>query len=142
MSPKLANQISIGATAAGHTVGEDATAFSKWNSGLKDRFQIEITTPSTTGKPTISLTNEEIKQFELLNNPPPDKSRVVYEGNDPELQALFNGARTNSSQLTAPSNEFNASVSVDNNAGSATRYYLNGSGRKKKCKWRNSSISI
>ena len=39
----LANQISIGATASGHTVGEDATAFSKWNNGLVDRFQRTIT---------------------------------------------------------------------------------------------------
>ena len=135
MSPKLANQISIGATAAGHTVGEDATAFSKWNSGLKDRFQIEITTPSTTGTTTTSKTNEDIslnsQDPKALNNKPPDKSHVVYEGNDSELKGLFNGAGTNNnSQLTAPSNEFNASVSIVYNEGSGTKYYLDEAGER------------
>lgn len=136
IGPKLANQISIGATAAGHTVGEDATAFSKWNLGLKDRFQIEVTTPSTTGKPTASKTNEDEKDENdttTTTTQPIDNSRVVYGGNDPELQALFNGARTNSnSQLTAPNSAFNAALSIDYDAGSATRYYLNEAGERKR----------
>lgn len=42
IGPDLSTIISIGATAQGSVVGEDATAFSKWNSGLTDRFQQDI----------------------------------------------------------------------------------------------------
>ena len=38
ITSKLATTISIGATANNNVVNEDATAFSKWNSGLVDRF--------------------------------------------------------------------------------------------------------
>lgn len=45
IGPDLSTIISIGATAQGTVVGEDATAFSNWNSGLRDRFQQEIEEP-------------------------------------------------------------------------------------------------
>ncbi len=46
ITPELASMISIGATAAGEDVkNEDATAFSKWNAGLKDRFSEKIIDP-------------------------------------------------------------------------------------------------
>ncbi|MDB4378195.1 lysozyme [bacterium] len=45
IGPDLASIISIGATAQGTVVGSDATAFSKWNEGLKDRFQQEVEEP-------------------------------------------------------------------------------------------------
>lgn len=45
IGPDLSTIISIGATAQGTVVGEDATAFSSWNSGLKDRFQQKIDNP-------------------------------------------------------------------------------------------------
>ena len=35
--------ITIGATAGGYVKGTEATAFSKWNIGLKDRFKEEFT---------------------------------------------------------------------------------------------------
>ena len=38
LSKNFSNQISIGAQAGGRAVGEDATFFSKWNLGLKDRI--------------------------------------------------------------------------------------------------------
>ena len=38
ITSKLATMLSIGATANNNSVNEDATAFSKWNSGLRDRF--------------------------------------------------------------------------------------------------------
>jgi len=44
-SPKLASQLSIGATANGVALGQDATGLSKWNSGLVDRFQQTIEDP-------------------------------------------------------------------------------------------------
>jgi len=45
LSSKVANQLSIGATARGVAVGEDSTGFSNWNRGLVDRFQETIDDP-------------------------------------------------------------------------------------------------
>jgi hypothetical protein len=57
ITPDLASMITIGATAeAGTKVkNEDATAFAKWNAGLTDRFNLEITEPSS----IINLSDEE-----------------------------------------------------------------------------------
>lgn len=47
ITPQLSSMISIGATAAGgNTKGIDATAFSKWNEGLVDRFNVNTTYPN------------------------------------------------------------------------------------------------
>ena len=42
IGPELATQITIGATANQSIKNEDATAFSKWNRGLVDRFSLKI----------------------------------------------------------------------------------------------------
>ena len=42
ISPELSTIITIGATANSTVVGENATAFSKFNAGLKDRFKEQI----------------------------------------------------------------------------------------------------
>ena len=42
ISPELSTMITIGATANSTVVGENATAFSKFNAGLKDRFKEQI----------------------------------------------------------------------------------------------------
>ena len=48
ITPDLATQITIGATAAGSSVkNEDATAFSKWSEGLVDRFNQKYSEPLT-----------------------------------------------------------------------------------------------
>jgi hypothetical protein len=46
ITPELATTLTIGATANGQVVGEDATAFSKWNRGLIDRFNQKVIEPS------------------------------------------------------------------------------------------------
>jgi hypothetical protein len=43
ITPEFATMITIGATAGGYVKGTEATAFSKWNTGLKDRFKEEFT---------------------------------------------------------------------------------------------------
>lgn len=49
ITPEYANMITVGSTANGYVVGEDATAFSKWNTGIIDRFKQEfINTPNNT----------------------------------------------------------------------------------------------
>ena len=45
LTPELSSIISIGTTAGGSSTAEDATAFSYWNEGLKDRYQNKIIEP-------------------------------------------------------------------------------------------------
>jgi hypothetical protein len=47
ISPNLATIITVGATANGKVVGEDATAFSKWNTALKNRITETLVDSST-----------------------------------------------------------------------------------------------
>ena len=49
ITPEFATMITVGATADGYVVGEESTAFSKWNNGIIDRFKESLdfeTTPS------------------------------------------------------------------------------------------------
>ena len=47
ITPQLSSMISIGATANGtSTKNYDATAFSSWNSGLKDQYQLNLVDPN------------------------------------------------------------------------------------------------
>ena len=47
ISKDYATQISIGATSKGAIPGTEATAFSKWNIGIRDRFKNNLTSPDT-----------------------------------------------------------------------------------------------
>jgi hypothetical protein len=71
LDPKFAQIISIGATAQGGIVGEDATAFTSLNRGLKDRIKPEIfaaTGYSSTGTINIETTDPENQfQTSLVN---------------------------------------------------------------------------
>lgn len=56
----LASMISIGAQANGQAVGEDATAFSKWNEGLKDRvFPVKKSKETNTQSPEEKATEQK-----------------------------------------------------------------------------------
>ena len=48
ITPEYATMITVGATAGGYVKGVEATAFSKWNTGLVDRFKEEFTPPQAT----------------------------------------------------------------------------------------------
>ena len=61
VTPEYATMITIGATANGEVVGENATAFSKWNVGIKDRFNTNITTSKRVAGQN-SLTPQQRKQ--------------------------------------------------------------------------------
>jgi hypothetical protein len=66
ITPDLAAMVTIGATAAGGSAkGIDATAFSKWNAGLSDRFNHEIVYPlvDTTVEVTDAIRLEKEKEF-------------------------------------------------------------------------------
>lgn len=64
----MATMLSIGATANGYVVGEEATAFSKWNFGMKDRYYEEIVDAEYDEKiqsqlsETLRKENEEIQR--------------------------------------------------------------------------------
>jgi hypothetical protein len=58
ITPEFATMITIGATAGGYVKGTEATAFSKWNTGLKDRFKEEFT-PGNENSVQISGTDNE-----------------------------------------------------------------------------------
>ena len=45
ITPEYATMITVGATAGGYVKGTEATAFSKWNIGLTDRFKEELLPP-------------------------------------------------------------------------------------------------
>lgn len=93
LSSKLANQISIGATAKGVVAGEDSTGYSNWNRGLIDRFQVSIDDPSTEDETTDTTT--------LTTNPSPENEKdekstikfVSYTGGDPVLSAIAKDSR-------------------------------------------------
>jgi hypothetical protein len=48
ITPEYATMITVGATAGGYVKGTEATAFSKWNTGLIDRFKEELLHPQGT----------------------------------------------------------------------------------------------
>ena len=69
ISPALSSMIAIGATNSGYVKGTDATAFSKWNKGLTDRFKIQLV-PGTVDSPPkkILFDGKEVELDEALNN--------------------------------------------------------------------------
>ena len=52
ITPEYATMVTVGATANGYVKGTEATAFSRWNKGIIDRFKDELISPnpSTTAK--------------------------------------------------------------------------------------------
>ena len=64
ITPDLATTITIGATANGSVVGEDATSFSKWNQGLIDRYKKDTFTPSKYVPPVTSTSENKDNKFQ------------------------------------------------------------------------------
>jgi len=62
VSKEYASMISIGATAAGYTKGMEATMFSKWNTGITDRFKEEYV-PNNGVTPPIGSANEAVRNY-------------------------------------------------------------------------------
>ncbi len=66
ISNDLSNMITVGAQANGQAVGEDATAFSKWNEGLLDRV-FKVKKSKDTNTQTAEQQAEEQKNIEKQN---------------------------------------------------------------------------
>jgi hypothetical protein len=79
ISKEYASMISIGATAAGYTKGMEATMFSKWNTGIIDRFKEEYVPPDPSTNPTGSENEAVINYIEnvLFKNPTTLKPQQV-----------------------------------------------------------------
>ena len=60
ITPEYATMITVGATADGYVVGSEATAFSKWNIGIIDRFKEAISLNNT------PQNNKLIKKYETI----------------------------------------------------------------------------
>ena len=71
ITPEFATMITVGATAGGYVKGVEATAFSRWNYGLTDRFKEEFTPGNIASvTPTGSVDEAEVNYVNkfLLNN--------------------------------------------------------------------------
>jgi len=55
ITPELSTMLTVGATANSIVVGENSTAFSKFNAGLKDRYKEEIVYIDDDGKPISNI---------------------------------------------------------------------------------------
>jgi putative chitinase len=62
ITPDFANMAAISSTAGGYVKGVENTMFSKWNKGLNDRLQPEISAPLSTG---FSNSRDEVKETYL-----------------------------------------------------------------------------
>jgi hypothetical protein len=70
ITSKLSSMLSIGATANNNSLNEDATAFSKWNMGLIDRFQQKITDGTPDGCKVEECVEEEDQIVTLVIEKP------------------------------------------------------------------------
>ena len=115
ITPDLASMISIGAAAGNSNIKNyDATAFSKWNNGLKDRYSQEYIDPSFTLASTNTLSNataykfittEEVKVlYNAFNNSyqakNADKILVLEDGEITQQQADANDIPSTAAGLT------------------------------------------
>ena len=65
ISKEYATMITIGATANGAIPGAEATAFSKWNIGISDRFKTQIVDGESEGEETLEDQNKAVLQSYL-----------------------------------------------------------------------------
>jgi hypothetical protein len=65
ITPEYATMITVGATAGGYVKGTEATAFSKWNTGLVDRFKEKFIPPTKTKE--TAKTDEDEPAIMYLN---------------------------------------------------------------------------
>lgn len=79
ITPELAKMLTIGAQANGTAMGQDATAFSKWNEGLTDRVMPDKTDRTETNKETGDANAKIVEDYSNLEK---EYSNVVTRLND------------------------------------------------------------
>jgi hypothetical protein len=63
ITPEYATMITVGATAGGYVKGTEATAFSRWNEGLIDRFKEKFTPGNENSLPDSSGVDEAVTNY-------------------------------------------------------------------------------
>jgi hypothetical protein len=109
ITPEYATMMTIGATAKGYVKGVDATAFSKWNNGITDRYKEEVIpanqASSDNGKPEDD--QEPVENY---------RNRFLQDANSKYASRFgFSGD-------FGQSLEFNDSI-ISNNIAIASEYY-------------------
>ena len=72
ITPQFATMITVGATSGGYTKGVEATAFSKWNTGLKDRYKTKFV-------PGNKATAEAAEQAEVSGSATEDEAVTNFK---------------------------------------------------------------
>jgi hypothetical protein len=135
--PNLATMITVGSTSNGYVVGQDATALSRMNAGLKDRFKPNITTPISPPAETPSTSSLErnyktqLEAFNVFLTELGSFNNEVYpKWNQEAITAFSNAASTfyeydQAKQTQAAQEEKDASGSLKNpNAASPNGGFL------------------
>jgi hypothetical protein len=79
ITPEYATMITIGATAGGYVKGTEATAFSRWNEGLTDRFKEKFTPGNENSIPDASGVDEAVINYvEKMLAPPKYPARLGF----------------------------------------------------------------
>jgi len=63
ITPEYATMITVGATAGGYVKGTEATAFSRWNEGLTDRFKEKFTPGNANSLPDSNGIDEAVTNY-------------------------------------------------------------------------------
>jgi hypothetical protein len=63
ISPEFATMVTVGATAGGYVKGTEGTAFSKWNTGLTDRFKEQLLPGNGSSYTTSGEVNEAVTNY-------------------------------------------------------------------------------
>jgi hypothetical protein len=103
ITPEFATMITVGATAGGYVKGTEATAFSKWNFGLIDRYKEEFTPGNIS---SVKKSNTE------------DEAEVTY------VNEFLAGGYVTRYGITSLTGDFNLSPdAIERNISVVTEYY-------------------
>ena len=109
ITPEYATMITVGATAGGYVKGTEATAFSRWNAGLTDRFKEEILPSNPTSQKSNSGGVDEA-EINYVN-----KFLDKYNGKHGIKGNLYDGGSISKCELS--------SDIIDSNISIVTEYY-------------------
>ena len=90
ISKNYATMITIGATANGSIPGVEATAFSRWNIGLKDRFKNNVVDANET---SLKISKAKLKEITALEESLSEVNKdgvLVRKANAEQIQAIEN----------------------------------------------------
>jgi hypothetical protein len=120
VSPKLATMITVGATKHGYAIGEDATALSRMNAGLTDRFKKNVVypeqTPTTAETPPKTLEQQYTGTLIAYDNFIKDLGNLKwnadsvtdFKNTQTQLVEYYSATQAQSASLSQPTTEGSA----------------------------------